>query len=98
LSLLAGSIALSCYLLLVRGLVMLRSVPRYLLDDTADIDVEEARQSPVTWLYGVLGRWAGPATAELLGPKWRSWVQGMLAAAGQPRDLQVQGFAELQGA
>jgi tight adherence protein C len=61
-------------------------------------DDERERQSLIVATYAALGRWSGPTIARLLGPKWRSWVQGQLDAGGRPRDYDVAGYAEFQGA
>jgi tight adherence protein C len=98
-SLLTGTAALLCYVLLIRGLVMLRSVPQYAVDrdSSAFTDEAEDRQNLVARIYAEIGRRTGPGLAELLGPAWRTWVDGLLAAAGQPRGFTVTGFAEYQG-
>lgn len=98
-TLLAPVAALGCFLLLLRGLVMVRSLPRYDLDDgfLLDTDLLE-RTSWVERLYGGLGRRTGSGLADLLGPRWKAWAGRMLAAAGQPRGFHVAGFAEFQGA
>ncbi len=93
--------ALLCYYLLVRGVQMARAQPGYSTDSDAELaqmDLPSERKSLIAGLYRVLGRWSGPTISGLLGERWRLEVGKLLAAAGQPRGLNVAGFAELQGA
>lgn len=92
----AGAVLL-CYLLLLRGLVMAKVGPGYALDHGRPEQLSD-RSSPIQALYMRLGRWAGPAIAEVLGPRWRVWATTMLAAGGQPRGYDLAGFADFQGA
>jgi tight adherence protein C len=90
------------YYVLIRGLRMVRAQPDF------DVDADPGtmhptalppdRRSLVAGVYRVLGRWSGPTISGLLGPRWRLLVTQLLAAGGQPRGLDVAGFAELQGA
>ena len=90
------------YYLILRGAQMVRTQPNF--DVGADpgtvtpVDLPPERRSLVTGIYRVLGRWSGPSVSALLGSKGRLEVSKYLAAAGQPRGLDVAGFAELQGA
>ncbi len=93
--------AVLCLYVLVRGFRMARSGPEFGIDDTASIhigDLPPERRSLVLGFYGVLGRWSGPTISSILGPRWRIEVAKLLAAGGQPRGMDVAGFAELQGA
>src|SRR5215470_1529283 len=93
---------LCCYLLMIRGFVMMRAVPPLTAGADAApltlLGLEDRRRSPVGWFYGVLGRWSGPLLSGALGPRWRAWVARQLAIAGHPRGYDVAGFAEYQGA
>jgi tight adherence protein C len=89
---------LGCYLALVRGLLMARVGPRYMLDEELVKDPSAQRRSLVVEFYGRLGRRTGPGLAGLLGPRWRVWTARQLASAGQPCGYDVTGFAEFQGA
>jgi tight adherence protein C len=90
------------YYLLIRGMQMVRAQPNFDVD--ADfgapqhVELPPERRSLVAGIYRVLGRWSGPSISQLLGPRWRLGVSKLLAAGGQPRGLDVPGFAELQGA
>jgi tight adherence protein C len=98
---LIGLAAVISYVVLVRGIVMARSVPDFGIDDTASltqVTLPAERKSLVAGIYRVLGRWSGPAINSLLGARWRLEVSKLLAAGGQPRGMDVAGFAELQGA
>lgn len=90
------------YYLLLRGMQMVRAQPDFNVDgDTGSltqVDLPPERRSLVAGIYRVLGRWSGPSLSALLGPRWRLEVNKLLAAGGQPRGLDVAGFAELQGA
>lgn len=89
---------LGCYAAFLGGLRMARVLPGHLLDD-ADLGASPPwRRSVVVMLHQRLGRWAGPAVADLLGLRWRAWVRRQLAAGGQPGGYDVAGFAEFQGA
>lgn len=88
----------ACFVLGMLGLRRVLAPP-----DLGSLDVEllpehdRERRSLVVAFYATLGRWSGPSLARLLGPRWRSWVQGQLDAAGRPRGYDVTGFAEFQG-
>jgi tight adherence protein C len=93
--------ALLCYYLLIRGVRMARAQPGYSVDgdvDSSQLDLAPERKSLIAGLYRVLGRWSGPTISNLFGARWRQEVEKLLASAGQPRGLNVAGFAELQGA
>jgi tight adherence protein C len=97
-ALIAPVLVLGCYLLVVRGLVMLRFGPQYSVGEVApDADLPE-RRSLVLAFYARLGRWAGPGLAQLLGTRWRTWTLRLLASAGQPRGYGLTEFIEFQGA
>lgn len=91
------------YLFGIYGYQLLKAPPDVALADTGQLPVigrgpVGARIPLVAAIYRLLGRWTGPALSGLLGPRWRLEVRNLLAAAGQPRNLSVAGFAELQGA
>ena len=91
---------LGCYLLAVRGFRMVRAVPdlgSMQLDDGRSPEDMTERRSLVVAFYAVLGRWTGPLVEQLLGPRWRMHVAGMLAAGGYPRGYTVTTFAQFQG-
>jgi len=91
--------ALLCYYVALRGVGMFYAAPEFTVDpDLGPTDLPSERRSLVLGIYRLLGRWTGPAISSLLGAKWRSEVAKLLAAGGQPRGLDVAGFAELQGA
>lgn len=94
-----GMAALLVYLFGLYGWQLLKAPPEVALPDTGSVPVVRTSRFPlVSRFYRFLGRRTGPALSGLLGPRWRLEVRNLLAAAGQPRDLDVAGFAELQGA
>jgi tight adherence protein C len=93
-----GLSALGCYLLAVRGFVMLRARPAFDVPVTVTGTDLAARRSPITRFYDLLGRRTGPILAPLLPDSLRTQIAVMLASAGQPRGYDVAGFLELQGA
>ncbi len=102
----AAAFALSGLLVYLFGLYgwqLLKAPPDVALPDTGSLPVVGrgpvgARVPLIAGTYRILGRRTGPAISGLLGPRWRLEVRNLLGAAGQPRGMDVKGFAELQGA
>ncbi|GAB3242073.1 type II secretion system F family protein [Kineosporia babensis] len=91
------------YLFGLYGWQLLKAPPDVSLLDTGSLPMVGrgpvgARIPLVAGTYRLLGRRTGPAISGMLGPRWRLEVRNLLAAAGQPRNMDVAGFAELQGA
>jgi tight adherence protein C len=94
---------LLCYLFGLYGFQLLKAPPEVAQPDTGGLPVLGrgplgSRIPLIAGIYRVLGRRTGPVVSGLLGPRWRLEVRNQLASAGQPRGLDVTGFAELQGA